>query len=499
MKNARFWLWGIIPLLVLWFAALHLSGPKINADLSARVAQELHAAGADWAKAEVLGRDVRIVSAAPDPAARAHAIATADRTLGVRRVGSDVDVLAEQSPFTWRAERKADTLTINGYAPSERVRQNVMAKIAEIFPGVQVDSKIEIAAGAPANFAQIVMFALQQLSRLAEGDASISDTSLAISGRASDLDSYHAIAAAIKALPGGLTIEAANVIPPKVSPYRWSATREAGALVLEGFAPDRQALEANAALARRLIGALALRDRQSLALGQSDLYPRAVQTILRALSQLKAGRGALEDKMITLSGTARNAAALNAVSDLIKAAEDAGLRVENGIVAPPAPPPEIKPQTPPAPASAGADQAARAPPAAPAEIVVTTPAPKSPVAEDCGAKVTGAIADRRVHFARSSAEIGSDSAALIDDIAAALKTCGDVSISLEGHTDNEGQAFNNQRLSEARAQAVRAALLARGIEPARVAATGFGAARPLVANTTKDNLAKNRRVEFVIR
>lgn len=75
---------------------------------------------------------------------------------------------------------------------------------------------------------------------------------------------------------------------------------------------------------------------------------------------------------------------------------------------------------------------------------------------------------------------------------------GDYPLSVEGHTDSTGGAELNQRLSGERAASVRAALLAHGLAPSRVTASGFGPTRPVADNATADGRAANRRVEIVV-
>ncbi len=65
-----------------------------------------------------------------------------------------------------------------------------------------------------------------------------------------------------------------------------------------------------------------------------------------------------------------------------------------------------------------------------------------------------------------------------------------------GHTDNVGGAAYNLKLSEARAAAVKAWLVAHGVAASRVNSHGYGDTRPLVPNTSNENRAKNRRVEL---
>jgi outer membrane protein OmpA-like peptidoglycan-associated protein len=70
-------------------------------------------------------------------------------------------------------------------------------------------------------------------------------------------------------------------------------------------------------------------------------------------------------------------------------------------------------------------------------------------------------------------------------------------VSIEGHTDDTGTAARNQPLSLARAETVRAELIAAGIATTRMKTAGFGATRPLAQGTSEDARARNRRVELV--
>jgi outer membrane protein OmpA-like peptidoglycan-associated protein len=71
-------------------------------------------------------------------------------------------------------------------------------------------------------------------------------------------------------------------------------------------------------------------------------------------------------------------------------------------------------------------------------------------------------------------------------------------IIVEGHTDNVGQAEDNRKLSQARAESVKAYLVRKGVEDKRLTPKGFGPDRPVDTNDTAKGRSANRRVEFII-
>jgi outer membrane protein OmpA-like peptidoglycan-associated protein len=71
-------------------------------------------------------------------------------------------------------------------------------------------------------------------------------------------------------------------------------------------------------------------------------------------------------------------------------------------------------------------------------------------------------------------------------------------LSIEGHTDSTGTTEFNQKLSEKRAEAVRAYVIAQRLPPESIAVAGLGGSTPVADNTTTVGRQKNRRVEIVI-
>ncbi|WCS23842.1 OmpA family protein [Methylobacterium sp. NMS14P] len=103
----------------------------------------------------------------------------------------------------------------------------------------------------------------------------------------------------------------------------------------------------------------------------------------------------------------------------------------------------------------------------------------------------------RVNFATDRTEILPASAPQIDAVAALLRTDPGLRLAINGHTDGTGAAAHNRTLSDGRAKAVMAKLVAAGIARDRLRAQGFGAASPVAANDGEAGRAQNRRVELV--
>ncbi len=115
-----------------------------------------------------------------------------------------------------------------------------------------------------------------------------------------------------------------------------------------------------------------------------------------------------------------------------------------------------------------------------------------------GFKGDGRFTFKNLTFATGSAQIDGATAVEVDNMAAILKAYPGVKVKVEGYTDNTGNADANVQLSKARAEAVKARLMAKGIDATRLSAQGFGAARPAADNGTAEGRAQNRRIEMVI-
>jgi OOP family OmpA-OmpF porin len=121
-------------------------------------------------------------------------------------------------------------------------------------------------------------------------------------------------------------------------------------------------------------------------------------------------------------------------------------------------------------------------PTTPALVVVT----------DCEVKIT-----QQIHFEYNKDTIRRESYPVLDAVIEVLQKNPNIKIEVQGHTDNRGGAAYNQSLSERRAASVMRYFVGHGVRSDRLTSRGYGFDRPLVPNTSDQNRALNRRVQFI--
>lgn len=111
-------------------------------------------------------------------------------------------------------------------------------------------------------------------------------------------------------------------------------------------------------------------------------------------------------------------------------------------------------------------------------------------------EVGNTIVLRNIFFDSDKATLRQESNSELERLVKLLKDNPSIKIELSSHTDGDGAAEYNQKLSEARSASVTQFLIARGIGPARVVAKGYGETSPISNNTSEEGKQKNRRTEF---
>lgn len=101
-----------------------------------------------------------------------------------------------------------------------------------------------------------------------------------------------------------------------------------------------------------------------------------------------------------------------------------------------------------------------------------------------------------IFFETNKYDLSEISQPELDRIAELINEYPSIKVSVEGHTDNTGNAEFNQILSQKRAEAVVEYLLAKGVSENKISAIGYGDTKPVDSNDTEEGKAKNRRVEL---
>lgn len=458
----------------------------LSADIPDAMAAMVPAAGAIAARLRpgtvvLSARDIAIEGRADGPGAlRAIVQAAGNRPAGFALARQQV-APPRLDTFVLSLSRRGDQLIIEGaVAHAEEARDLIAAARSQV-PGLTPVDRTDLAEGAPAAEATpdldrpaALRFVLLQLARLKEGTARLEGRDLIIDGVAIDRAGYAAVNLAVRSesLPGGLVLKQAAIRPPAVSPYRWFVERSPAGILMRGYVPSEEARVAARAVVAAHFGTLAVRDEQEIATGAPDDFSAAVVAAVKQLYLLPKGRVTIEDRTLAVSGDVPSEVYANAVRGAVQRLAPAGFAVTHAVTAPP----------PPAPAQA----------AAPAPV-------RALVADTCMPKIREEMAAGGIVFQFGRETMRPESLARLRRIAAILKDCPQTKITVEGHTDSDGIPAQNIDLSQRRAQAVVTILIREGVAAERLLAEGHGAARPLVANDSLANKARNRRIEFVAR
>jgi len=103
-----------------------------------------------------------------------------------------------------------------------------------------------------------------------------------------------------------------------------------------------------------------------------------------------------------------------------------------------------------------------------------------------------------IYFDSGSARLDARSEPLLNSIVDIISRCPELIIEVSGHTDSDGSAASNMRLSKLRAAAVAQYLTSKNILKERIKSAGYGETRPVASNQTAEGKHRNRRIEFAV-
>ena len=249
-----------------------------------------------------------------------------------------------------------------------------------------------------------------------------------------------------------LAVSAAAAVQAQ-TPAAAAATAPAP-IVVRGLLADEAAKAALLARLRQVFGADRVVDelavgRVSAPPGWNDYLTRLVGPNLKLVSH---GQLRVEGSAVSLRGDVANEAQRQQIAADLVASLDPGFTVDNGLRV------------------AASDQGV----------------------------LDAALRGRIIEFETGKATLTDTGRTLLDEMSAALLKLKEQKVMLIGHTDDAGARASNLSLSQARAEAVKAYLIQKGVKADAVTASGEGPDRPVGDNRSADGRARNRRIEFKV-
>ncbi|MBG0808715.1 BON domain-containing protein [Methylosinus sp. H3A] len=301
IQPAKWWI-GLPVLAVLFTIVATSNVEKIEKDLGdrARAALDKSPGAIEGAAVGVDGRDVRLSGVALSANAVAEAVRAVEGQEGVRGVIDATTPPPLAKPFVFSLERKGKTLALSGDAPLPGERATVRAAAAG--KGLELADASVSALGAPKNFAALAAYGVTLLDALGEGRVTVSDAALSVTGAAANFDGYDRAEAALKAPPEGVLVKAAEIAPPRVAPFVWSAAKAGEIVSLFGYAPSEKTREALVAEAANLGKAS---DQSRVAGGAPGDFAAAATAALRELSKLSSGKASISDGVVSIEGSGK--------------------------------------------------------------------------------------------------------------------------------------------------------------------------------------------------
>jgi OOP family OmpA-OmpF porin len=355
-------------------------------------------------------------------------------------------------------------------ADSEDARARILEAAAEA--GMTGKAQCLIGLGVPTpRWGEAVAAGIEAVAKLEGGRLSFTDTDVTLRALPdADPERFEAVASELgAALPDVFTLRA---VPPRQETKSDGSEPEApefvatrspeGAVRAQGHLGGGMRQEAAVTYARALFGV----DGTSVSARTHEALPEGwsarVLAGLEALSQLHSGAVTVTPDTIDISGRTGVQEAEAEIAGVLagRLGSDAEAAIEVIYVE------ELDPL-----------------------LGIPTP-------EECVERLNGVLEIEKITFAPGEAVIEAAASDLMGELAAELRECRRSAFEVEGHTDSQGREVMNLELSQARAEAVRLALIGRGVPPEQLVAEGYGESRPIADNDTAEGRETNRRISF---
>ena len=341
--------------------------------------------------------------------------------------------------------------------------------------GFEGKAECVLGLGVPSTeWGEAAALGIEALDRLGGGSLTLSDADLSLVAREGvEADLFQTVTAELEtALPEIFVLSAVRPEPAGTdetgesdSAAEFVATRAPeGQVELRGRLYDDVQKAAVMSYGRGLFGVantyIATREDSDLPQG----WPTRVLAGLDALSLLASGTAVVQPDLVVLRGVTGDATAETEIAGLLsdKLGAEADYRIDVTYDE------ELDP-------------------------LLNIPTP-----EECETQLNAILSEQKLTFAPGEPVIEAAGEGPIGRLADKLDLCKRAYFEIGGHTDSQGREVMNLELSQARADAVRNALIARGASPRQLVAEGYGETQPIADNGSEAGRETNRRITFTL-
>ncbi|MCM0751875.1 hypothetical protein DEA98_13095 [Brucella pseudogrignonensis] len=208
------WFWpGVTWTAALTSLALWFGAERVETDIAERTGHAL----SPYARTgfDVDGRDVVLKGMAPDPESQQLAVKALQEVDGIGDLSDLTTVLQEASPYVFKLTKNNEGIVLSGFIPDNGMRDSIMSAAESAGDTNLVDDQMALARGAPPEFQDRVLLAIDLAKKMAGSDIEISDGIITIKGHALNDAAYDELTALLKApLPLGLKLSSSEIARP---------------------------------------------------------------------------------------------------------------------------------------------------------------------------------------------------------------------------------------------------------------------------------------------
>ncbi len=406
---------------------------------------------------DLSGRDLTVYGSVDSEEQEAEILGELDAIPGVRNVNSSIRVIEPPEPVVVPPDVSmrliGDAVSIRGSVPNAEVEANLIAAAKAQFGDDRVVNALVVSENVEVQpWLGRVRDVFAHLGDLRSGGFVADESAFILNGEVISESVKAEIEQEVRLILGGTLPLTSNLAIAVLPPPTFSASGSGGVVNLDGTVPNQETVDQVADAARRLHPGATIINGMRIREVAGPAWLESIDGLLDVVTRLDPWTIDVSEGAVTITGLSLDQDLVGAIDVLLE--EVVGDQLD-----------------------------------------VTTDVQVDP--EAIAIQLTELLQGSAT-FGVNVAELSAAGIELLDEAIEILRANPAARLIVEGHTDDAGDAAANLALSQQRAEAVVAYLVAGGIEQERLTAIGYGEERPIADNVTDAGRAQNRRIEFVI-